>query len=234
MSGDHHHGRLRHHPRQRAVRQPGRHRLRRDGTGRGYFDTTYVQHVDTLVDYLFTGSILTEPFGRYEQFFDAWRVNVVSADPALDDPTAGVFRDTALDATDPFDGFTQRLLLSMSARRRDRHFRRRPGGQRHPPDMIFVTVNDTQYGGGGGLYAVYAGGNAARARGRGARGRAFLRRPGRRVWRRPEAHTGPEPAEPNITIDPTGAKWAAWLGYDQPGFRPIGAYEGGYYQDLGI
>ena len=101
-------------------------------------------------------------------------------------------------------------------------------------DMRFVTVNDTQYGGGGGYYAVYAGGNA-RARGRGARGRAFLRRPGRRIWRRPDAPIpAPSPCQPNITIDPTGAKWAAWLGYDQPGIGVIGAYEGGYYHDLGI
>jgi hypothetical protein len=47
-------------------------------------------------------------------------------------------------------------------------------------------------------------------------------------------YAGPERPEPNVTIDPTGAKWAEWLGYDQPGIGVIGAYEGGYYHDLGI
>jgi hypothetical protein len=50
----------------------------------------------------------------------------------------------------------------------------------------------------------------------------------------PTRYTGPEPFQANITTDPTGAKWAAWLGYDQPGIGVIGAYEGGYYHDLGI
>jgi hypothetical protein len=50
----------------------------------------------------------------------------------------------------------------------------------------------------------------------------------------PGAYVGPEPWQPNVTIDPTGAKWAAWLGYDQPGIGVIGAYQGGYYHDLGI
>ena len=44
----------------------------------------------------------------------------------------------------------------------------------------------------------------------------------------PTRYTGPEPFQANITTDPTGAKWAAWLGYDQPGIGVIGAYEGGY------
>ena len=130
-----------------------------DGYRAAEIDTTYVQHVDTLIDYLFTGGILTEPFGRYQHFFDAWRVNVVSAESGADDPTAGVFRDTALDASYLFDGFTQRLLYVSDAAT-STAIAGALAGSGISPDMTFVTVNDTQYGGGGGLYAVYAGGNA--------------------------------------------------------------------------
>jgi hypothetical protein len=99
--------------------------------------------------------------------------------------------------------------------------------------MRFVTVNDTQYG-GGGYYAVYAGGNAAALEvavhevGHSFAGLAD------EYGGDPTAYIGPEPWQPNVTTDPTGAKWAAWLGYDQPGIGLIGAYQGGYYHILGI
>ena len=41
-----------------------------DGYRAAEIDTTYVQHIDALADYLFTGGMLTDPFGRYEKFFD--------------------------------------------------------------------------------------------------------------------------------------------------------------------
>ena len=47
--------------------------------------------------------------------------------------------------------------------------------------------------------------------------------------------SGGEPGFPNLTIDPTGAKWSQWLGYEQPGIGQIGAYEGGNrFYELGI
>jgi hypothetical protein len=204
-----------------------------DGYQAAEIDTTYVQHVDALVDYLFGGSLLTDPFGRYEQFFDAWRVNVVSAESGADDPAAGIVRDTALDASYRYDGITQRLLY-VDQGATNTAIGSALAGSGITADMRFVTVNDTQYGGGGGTYAVYAGGNptalevALHEVGHSFAGLADECRGD------PTAYTGPEPGQPNVTTDPTGAKWAAWLGYDQPGIGLIGAYEGGYYHDLGI
>src|SRR5689334_8100534 len=87
-----------------------------DGYQASEIDTTYVQHVEALTSYLFSGNILTEPFGRYQHFFDVYRVNVVSAESGADDPTAGVFHDTALDASYLWDGVTQRLLYVNEAK----------------------------------------------------------------------------------------------------------------------
>ena len=87
-----------------------------DGYQATEIDTTYAQHVGALVDYLFSGDVLTQPFGRYGNFFNAWQVNVVSAHSGADGPTAGVVRDTALDASYLFDGFTQRLLYVDDAK----------------------------------------------------------------------------------------------------------------------
>jgi hypothetical protein len=50
----------------------------------------------------------------------------------------------------------------------------------------------------------------------------------------PGPYPGGEPAEPNVTADPSGAKWAEWLGYDQDQIGQIGTYEGGRYYDTGI
>jgi hypothetical protein len=102
--------------------------------------------------------------------------------------------------------------------------------------MRFVTVNDTQYGGGGGRYAVYAGGNAASLEvalhevGHSFAGLADEYDYGGATAR----YKGSEPTEPDVTTDPAGAKWAHWIGYEQPGIGTIGVYEGGYYHQFGI
>lgn len=206
-----------------------------DGYRTTEIDTAYVQHVDALIGYLFGGGLLTDPFGRYGKFFDAWRVNVVSAESGADDPSAGVFRDTALGASYLSDGVTQRAL-SVSTTATVAAVVSALAGTGIDPEMRFVTVNDTQYGGTGGLFAVYAGDNAAALEvalhevGHSFAGLADEYNYGGY----PGAYVGPEPGQPNLTTDPTGAKWAAWLGYDQPGIGTIGAYEGGFYQETGI
>jgi hypothetical protein len=204
-----------------------------DGYQASEIDTTYAQHVGALVDYLFSGDILTQPFGRYENFFNVHKVDVVSAQSGADDPTAGVFRDTALDATYLFDGVTQRLLYVSNAKA-GAAIAGALAGSGITADMAFITVNDTQYGGGGGLFAVYAGGNfSAREVAVHEVGHSFAGLADE-YGGDPTLYVGGEPFQPNVTTDPTGAKWAAWLGYDQPGIGIIGAYEGGLYHDLGI
>jgi hypothetical protein len=47
-------------------------------------------------------------------------------------------------------------------------------------------------------------------------------------------YTESEPSKPNITKYSTGAKWARWNGYVQPGIGTIGAYDGGRHYDNGI
>ena len=47
-------------------------------------------------------------------------------------------------------------------------------------------------------------------------------------------YSGSEPSSHNITTDPTGSKWADWIGYDQPGVGVIGAYEGAGYHETGL
>jgi hypothetical protein len=213
-----------------------------DGYTAGEIASTYTNHAQSLVNYLFNDSILSQPFGRYEKFFNIHLVDVVSAQSGADDPASGKVRNTALGATYNFDGQTDRLLYINDSTTRavmDSAL----SGTGITADMRFVTVNETKYGGGGGYFATYAGGNtealevALHEVGHSFVGLAdeyggFTSR-----------YTGAEPTEVNITKDPTGAKWSRWLGYEQAGIsqylRPdvvgrIGAYEGGGYYEQGI
>ena len=101
-------------------------------------------------------------------------------------------------------------------------------------EMRYVLVNDTTYGGGGGYFAVYAAGNgAAREVALHEVGHSFARLADE-YGGFPETYSGSEPGEINVTTDPTGEKWAEWLGYIDPVLGLVGAYEGGRYYDFGI
>ena len=216
---------------------PSRNRVDIVFAGDGYqsseIETTYSNHVKALTDYMFSDNLLSQPFGRYKNFFNAHRVNVVSVEFGGDDPSTNTFRDTALDASYLWDGLTQRLLY-VSESKTDAAIASAFSGTGIDPEMLFVTVNETQYGGGGGKYAVYAGGNQAALE-------VALHEVGHSFAGLADEYggfttpyTGSEPTQLNVTSDATGAKWAHWIGYDQPGIGTIGAYEGGFYHDSGI
>lgn len=213
-----------------------------DGYTAGEISTTYTGHAQSLVSYLFDDSLLSQPFGRYKTFFNVHLIDVISAQSGADDPASGKVRDTALGATYRFDGQTDRLLYvndaAASAILNDALV-----GTGITADMRFLTVNEATYGGGGGYFAVYAGGNqhaleiALHEVGHSFVGLAD------EYGGIETRYTGGEPFDINISTDPTGAKWAHWLGYEQAGIRQyqrpdivgtIGAYEGGGYHDKGI
>ncbi|WP_284178597.1 M64 family metallopeptidase [Rhabdaerophilum sp. SD176] len=213
-----------------------------DGYTAGEIATTYTNHAQSLVNYLFNDSILSQPFGRYEKFFNIHLVDVVSAQSGADDPASGTVRDTALGATYNFDGATDRLLY-INDTTAGSVMNAALSGTGIAADMRFVTVNETKYGGGGGYFATYAGGNpealeiALHEVGHSFVGLAD------EYGGITSRYTGAEPAEVNITTDPTGAKWSHWMGYEQAGIsqylRPdlvgqIGVYEGGGYYEQGI
>ena len=201
-----------------------------DGYTASQLNTTYVMHIDRMLDHMFDDA--EDPFPRYEQFFNVHRVNVESNESGADVPPDGVFRDTALDASYYFDGATDRLLYIDSAKA-DAQIRTNIG-RAFQVDMRLVTVNDPRYGGGGGSYAVYSGGNfsapevALHELGHSFAGLAD------EYGGDPGVYPGGEPFEPNLTKDANGEKWSQWLGYEEPGMGTIGAYEGGGYYDEGI
>jgi IgA Peptidase M64 len=100
--------------------------------------------------------------------------------------------------------------------------------------MRYGTVNDTRYGGAGGAYAAYAGGNSLAselALHEVAHSFASL---ADEYGGNSGFHPGPEPGNVNVTLSSTGNKWSRWLGHNQPGIGVIGAYQGGDYYDQGV
>jgi hypothetical protein len=204
-----------------------------DGYTASQIATTYTSGIQNYLSYIFDDSALTQPFGRYERFFNIWAIDVVSNQSGADDPSTGTVRDTALDATYRYDGVTQRLLY-VNDTKTNAAKNAALSGAGFTAEMQYVLVNDTQYGGGGGLYAVYAAGNSS------ARDVALHEVAHSFAGLADEyggntgTYTGTEPGAINVTKNSSGAKWAEWLGYNDPILGVIGAYEGGAYYDHGV
>lgn len=194
---------------------------------------TYTNHIQGYLGYLFGGGTIVDPYPRYQSFFNVHRIDVMSNQSGADKPGDGVYVDTALDASYWWDGVTERLLY-VNSLKADAALNNALAGAGFTAEQRYVTVNDNKYGGGGGKYAVYAGGNSAahevalHEMGHSFSGLAD------EYGGNASTYTGAEPSEPNVTKDPTGAKWEHWIGYDQPDVGVIGAYEGGRYYDHGL
>jgi hypothetical protein len=194
---------------------------------------TYVNHINSYLNYMFTPNLLSDPFSRYRNYFNVYRIDVVSNESGADVPPLGIFRDTALDASYYYDGVTERLLY-INQNEANTVLADNLADALFTAEMRLVTVNDTRYGGGGGYFAVYAGGNAS------ANDAAMHELAHSFSGLADEyggnagPYTGTEPSEINVTKDPTGAKWSQWLGYNQPGIGVIDTYEGARYYDTGL
>lgn len=195
----------------------------------------YRQHVNSFLDHLFAASANAEPFHRYRNYFNVHLVEVVSSESGADVPPSGILRDTALDASYYGDGVTRRLL-TIDGNKADVARNAALAGAGFAAEMQYVTVNGSIHGGSGGSYAVFAGGNASSSEiALHEVAHSFSNLADEYSYGLSTSHyDGPELPQANVTTDPTGAKWAHWLNYDQPGIGIIGAYEGAKYHRTGI
>ncbi|QKW08409.1 hypothetical protein HUT18_20580 [Streptomyces sp. NA04227] len=171
----------------------------------------------------------TEPWSQYRDSVNVWLVNVVSPESGVDnDPSEGIDRDTALDMGF-FCGGTERLLCLNEAKAQSY------AGQAPGQDAIVAVGNTAKYGGAGyPSLATVAGANDQA-------GQIAIHELGHSVggladeyYTPGTTHSGGEPAEPNVTTDPAGAKWASYLGRATPDGGVIGAFQGGRYAENGI
>ncbi|MFT7836300.1 M64 family metallopeptidase [Saccharothrix sp. BKS2] len=173
-----------------------------------------------------------EPFASYKQYFNVWQVNVTSPQSGVNhDPTLGVERDTALDMgfwCQGRDPQTERLLC-VNQTKATQFAALAPGS-----DQVIALGNTAKYGGAGGGVATAAGANDQA-------GQIAVHELGHSVggladeYDYPyDRYSGSEPAEVNVTADPTGAKWAEYLGQSSPDGGVVGAFEGAKYYRFGL
>ncbi|MCX5653800.1 MAG: autotransporter-associated beta strand repeat-containing protein [Planctomycetota bacterium] len=223
-----------------------------DGYTSDQIPTTYWNDVQTLWTYLFGPQpppiapfpppappppinfdlYERDPYVQYRRFFNTWRIDVVSAESGADNGSQlPQPRNTALNAGYGYGGGPQRFLyIDLDLGRSV--LAQNLAGAPFTAEVPVVAVNDTLYGGGGGLFgygpfAVYAAGDAfARQVALHELGHSFNGLGDE--YDSPGAYTGPEPAAVNLSTDQTGAKWAPWLGYqDVPAVGVIGTNQGG-------
>lgn len=193
----------------------------------------FQQHVADYIDYMFTNSQNSEPFYRYRNFFNIHTIDVVSNQSGADIPPEGVFRNTALDAKYFGDGQTERLLTINDSKANAARNAALVGAP-FTAEMQYITVNASKYGGSGGGYAVFAGGNSSASEIALHEIAHSFSNLADEYGGNPGTYTGAEPSEVNVTKSPSGAKWSRWIGYQQAGIGAIGAYQGGNYYDAGI
>lgn len=204
-----------------------------DGYTAPQIETNYVNHINSMLNHMFNSG--EDPFPRYANFFNSHRINVISNESGADKPGADppVYVDTALDARYWCSNIERLICISNS--KANAAISAALAEATFDVDMRLVTVNDTKYGGSGGVYAVYAGGSSSAPEiALHELGHSFSNLADEYANPGSGTYTGSEPREVNVTTDPSGAKWSPWLGYSQPVIGTISAYEGGRYFEGGI
>jgi hypothetical protein len=209
-------------------------------TDQNLFATT----VQRAIAYRDTGRV-NEPYRRYRNFFNNYRIDLVSPESGIDEPeaTPPIVRNTPLDGNgrnstrlgqvsnsktcaevstslEPLGfGPTCSQISNMSYRTTTKVW-------------IYVALNSTGYYNSGGPLCVFS---------RNYWGEIALHEAGHSHHQLADEYDGTnalpagEPSEINVTKDPTGAlKWGQWLGYNQTGIGLIGAFEGARYVSTGM
>lgn len=207
--------------------------------GDGYLSTqqaTYNTHVTNAVNQLFN----YEPFRTYKNYFQVFRVNVVSTVQGVsNDPTQGITRATPLGMNFWCSGIERLLCVNVSA------CYSYAANSPQPFDQILAVANSTKYGGAGytsNEIGTYSGGNGSAALvAIHELGHSFGNLADEYDYGGPATYTGSEPVDPNSSKLTSAAmtaqqkKWFQWLNDSTPGFDgPVGTYQGSSYSQFGV
>ncbi|MFN3168449.1 MAG: M64 family metallopeptidase [Phycisphaeraceae bacterium] len=210
--------------------------------------STYADHIDAVLDHMFdTGGInagVTNPYARYQNFFNIIRVDAQSNESGVDrydhvtnqpiELVDTVFKG-ALGRTAPQSLtidylFAAPPIISAALAPLGYTYTAFQGSD---TDWQFAAVNTTYYGGEASSYATFSAGHADAAE-------LALHEGGH--WNHDlgdEYGGNPAPFpfianEVNLDLDHTGDDWAHWLGYLDPQTGPVAAYPGGRGYDTGV
>ncbi|GEM_PF-2278820 len=193
--------------------------------------TQYAATVNRIVNDIF----LQTPFRQYKRYFNVYRVDLISNQSGSDHPEMGLYADTALDSY--YNCYGQQRLICADPAKVYEAVASAPSAA----DIIFVVVNDSEYGGSGGPFSIISKHSLTSEIAMHETGHSFGRLADE-YFSPMQSYSGPEPAAPNLTIeiDWANIKWNHWL----DNFAPLpttqkifgvpGLYEGGLYHEFNI
>ncbi len=191
----------------------------------------YASTVQGTINHIFSQT----PFREYKSYFNIYRVDVISNESGADHPDLGRFVDTALDSSYSCAGI-QRLICSDGIKVFDA-----VGYAPVAADIIFVVVNDPDYGGSGGSFSVFSTHAAGSELALHEIGHSFGGLADE-YFSPMLVYNGMEPSAPNVTIqtDWANVKWNHWIDpfTSVPTFQMTdgvpGLYEGAQYYEFDI
>jgi IgA peptidase M64 len=197
----------------------------------------YASDVETFVQNLFS----QEWFQEYQGYFNVHRVDVISNESGASHPEQNppVLKDTALDATYNCAGI-QRLICANASKVNTVLSTSVAPDMR---DVVLIIVNDSEYGGSGGAFAVASVNPAVVEIIRHELGHSFgLLADEYGGPPPPFCDASAEPPEPNVTKQTQRdlIKWTLWIDPSTPLPTPgptvaePGLYEGAKYCDTGL
>ncbi|MGI9205182.1 MAG: M64 family metallopeptidase, partial [Woeseiaceae bacterium] len=202
---------------------------------------TYATDVDNVVLNFFN----QEPFKEYEDYFNVHRIDVTSNESGIDHPETSTFKDTALNSYYNCGGI-QRLICTDYAAVTAVLNSSVNADQR---DIVLVLVNDPEYGGSGGAYAVASTHASVIELVLHELGHSFGLLADEYFTSPPNCSTFSEPPEVNVTLETNRdlIKWnngggppTGWIEQTTPiptltgTFGGTGLFDGGKYCDPGL
>lgn len=198
--------------------------------------TQYRSDVQTAMQKFFQ----QEPFLEYQRYFNVHRIDLISNQSGADHPerTPPVFVDTALDAAYNCQGI-QRLICVNNSKVNAVISRSLPASYF---DIILIIVNDPEYGGAGGSFAVFSINGSAVEIALHEIGHSFGLLADEYAGGGPSCNPNVEPAQPNATRETNRnlIKWRHWIEAATaiPTFSMMpalpGLYEGARYCNTGL
>lgn len=175
--------------------------------------TKYANDVNNMVN----GFLGENPFKEYQNYFNVYRVDVVSTDSGADHPEANppVYKNTAFDATYNCAGI-QRLICINSSK--VNNVLTNSNVTMNMRDIVLVVVNDSTYGGSGGAIAVVSTNSSSVEIAKHELGHSFGWLADEYTYSPPTCYNTVEPAEPNVTMETQRAK----IKWNQGGGPPMG------------
>ncbi|MCA9640842.1 MAG: hypothetical protein H6718_36150 [Polyangiaceae bacterium] len=208
-----------------------------DGYTADLLDTLFMEHVKNLLYNTEQGYLteLGEPYRRYWSYINICALKVPSNDACVDDADTGQLCDTAFNGR---GDDTSRLGIVNNSLVHSAVAALMPSNIDVDWEAVTLNAGPDNWWASGGEVMVWSGGYSpqkhASSQGIHEGGHTFHGLADEYAYFNPNADCT-KAVEPNVTTDPSGAKWSEWIDFDQtPGTGTQGVYEGGRYCTQGI